>query len=54
MLSGRYSNQPNMDLFLKAYSGEAYHTDRIGREYTDLDNPLMTIVVMLQPVVKIL
>lgn len=51
MLSGRYSNQPNMDLFLKAYSGEAYHTDRIGREYTDLDNPLMTIVVMLQPVV---
>lgn len=51
MLSGRYSNQPNIDIFLKAYSGESYSTDRIGRECDNLNKPLLTIVIMLQHIV---
>ena len=51
MLAGRYSNQPNMDIFLKAYSGEKYTSDRIGRKGEELDTPLLTLLVMVQPVV---
>jgi hypothetical protein len=51
MLAGRYSNQPNMDIFLKAYSGEKYSSDRIGRTGESLDDPLLTLLIMVQPVV---
>ncbi|EXG84088.1 bifunctional DNA primase/polymerase family protein [Clostridium sp. ASBs410] len=51
MLAGRYSNQPNMDIFLKAYSGERYSTERVTRKSEDLDHPLLTLNIMVQPIV---
>lgn len=51
MLAGRYSNQPNMDIFLKAYSGERYSTERMTRKGEDLDHPLLTLLVMVQPII---
>ncbi|WP_313132803.1 YfjI family protein [Anaerocolumna sp.] len=51
MLAGRYNNQPNIDIVLKAYSGEPYTSDRIGRKGESLSNPLLTLLIMTQPVV---
>lgn len=51
MLAGRYNNQPNIDIVLKAYSGEPYSSDRIGRKGEGLNNPLLTLLIMTQPVV---
>lgn len=49
MLAGRYSNNTNIDIFLKGYSGEYYSTVRIGRGENELENPLLTIVLAVQP-----
>lgn len=49
MLAGRYSNNTNIDIFLKGYSGEYYSTVRIGRGGNELENPLLTIVLAVQP-----
>ena len=48
-LAGRYSDKPNMDLFLKGYAGEAYSTTRIGRKGEDLERPLLTMFLAIQP-----
>lgn len=48
-LAGRYSKEPNMDIFLKAYSGESYSCDRVGRESESLKSPLLTMMLALQP-----
>ena len=49
MLAGRYSNNTNIDIFLKSYSGEYYSTVRIGRGGNELENPLLTIALAVQP-----
>ena len=49
MLAGRYSTQPNIDIFLKGYSGEPYCSDRIGRIGETLDHPVLTLLLMVQP-----
>lgn len=49
MLAGRYSTQPNMDIFLKAYSGEPYCSDRMGRAGETLEHPLLSLLLMIQP-----
>ena len=49
MLAGRYSTQPNMDIFLKAYAGEPYCSDRMGRTGEALDHPLLSLLLMVQP-----
>lgn len=51
MLAGRYSNQPNMDIFLKSYSGERYSTERVTRKGEDLNHPLLSLMVMVQPII---
>lgn len=48
-LAGRYSDKPNMDLFLKGYAGESYSTSRIGRKGEDLERPLLTMFLAIQP-----
>lgn len=48
-LAGRYSDKPNMDLFLKGYSGESYSTTRVGRKGENLSHPLLTMHLALQP-----
>ena len=51
--SGRYSNNTNIDIFLKGYSGEYYSAVRIGREGIELNNPLLTIALAVQPQVVV-
>ncbi len=49
MLAGRYSNNTNIDIFLKAYSGEYYSSVRVGRGDVDLKNPYLTVCLAVQP-----
>lgn len=48
-VAGRYSNTPNLDLFLKAYSGDNYRVDRKGRAPEYIDNPCLTMCLTFQP-----
>lgn len=51
MMQGRYMTNTNIDIFLKAYSGEEYRVDRIGRPSLSLRNPLVSILLMAQETV---
>ncbi len=48
-LSGRYTNKPNFDCYLKAYNEEDLRIDRIGRESESLKNPNLCMLLMAQP-----
>ncbi|MGI6007303.1 MAG: YfjI family protein [Ruminococcus sp.] len=50
-IAGRYSNQPNMDIYLKGYSGDPFSDDRITRKHIELREPLLSVLIYLQPVV---
>jgi len=50
ILAGRYSgNVPNLDLWLKGHSGDAFKVDRKGREPEYVRRPAITLGVMVQP-----
>lgn len=49
ILSGMYSDQTNIDLVLKAYTGEPFTSDRIGRKTEYIKNPHLTMLLMVQP-----
>lgn len=49
VLSGAYSKVVNIDILLKAYSGDFVRVDRIGRESISLKKPKLTILLMVQP-----
>lgn len=51
MLAGRYSSHPNIDIFLKGYSGEAYTSHRVSGRIERLREPLINLTLMVQPVV---
>lgn len=43
------SKNSNIDIYLKAYSGEPYTSDRAGRESVRLREPLLTFCLAVQP-----
>ena len=50
ILAGRYSqNVPNLDLFLKSYTGEPYRVDRKGRPPEYLKSACLTLCLAIQP-----
>jgi hypothetical protein len=49
MLAGRYSNGVNIDVFLKAHSGDSIRVDRQGRQSEYIQNPTMTTLLFAQP-----
>lgn len=49
IMDGRYSNNLNIDLFLKAYSGDAYSTERIGRDPVSMFHPSLSMLLTVQP-----
>lgn len=49
MMTGRYSNKANLDVYLKAFSGDYIAVDRIGRKSIILEKPLITIGLFVQP-----
>ena len=51
VLSGTYSSKVNIDVFLKAYSGEHIAVDRIMRNSISVDDACLTILLSVQPVV---
>lgn len=50
-LAGRYSksSQTEASLFASCWSGSSYDEDRIGRQGVGLENPLLSVVTMIQP-----
>lgn len=51
-LAGRYSNNiPNIEIVLKSFNGTSVKVDRKGREPENLDNPYLTILLFIQPIV---
>lgn len=49
MLSGLYSKDVNIDVFLKAYSGDTIRVDRIGRPSESILEPALTVLLTVQP-----
>lgn len=51
-IAGKYSNgKVNMDVFLKGYDGSSLRVDRKGRDKEDINRPLLTMLLMVQPLV---
>lgn len=48
MLSGLYSKSVNIDVMLKAYSGDCIRVDRIGRVSESIMNPTLTVLLTVQ------
>ena len=51
MISGRYDRKPNMDIYLKGYSGDSLNVDRKGRESEHIDHPTLTMALTIQPTI---
>lgn len=51
IIAGRYSDRPNMDIFLKAYPGDPVKVDRKGGTCVSIECPSLTILLMAQPMV---
>jgi phage/plasmid primase-like uncharacterized protein len=50
IVGGRYANGvPNLDLMLKAHSGDPERVDRLGRPPVFLSHPLLTVAMSPQP-----
>ena len=49
IVAGRYSDRPNLDVFLKGYSGEPLMVDRKAGQAVDLKRAHLTIGLMVQP-----
>lgn len=47
--AGRYSDHINIDVFLKAFSGDPIIVDRKGRESETILNPTLTMLLFVQP-----
>lgn len=48
-IAGRYSNTPNLDVFLKAHDADQIRVDRRNRDPEHVANPALTIGLMVQP-----
>lgn len=48
-MAGRYDKGVNIDLYLKAHSGDPFSVHRIGRESKTMQSPCLTICLTVQP-----
>jgi replicative DNA helicase len=48
-IAGRYSGNPNMNVFLKGHAGDPVRVDRKGRPSEAVDKPALTLGVCTQP-----
>lgn len=51
VMAGRYDRQANLDVYLKAHSGDAISVERVGRNANYIPNPHMSMVLTVQPAV---
>lgn len=49
MLAGIYTKNVNIDVFLKAHSGDDIRVDRIGRSSESISLPALTVLLAVQP-----
>ena len=49
LMTGRYSDKPNLDIYLMAWSGDTVRVDRIGRDSIIVRDPALTIGLTVQP-----
>lgn len=49
MLKGMYSKNVNIDVYLKAYSGDTIRLDRVNRPSESIIDPALTILLTVQP-----
>jgi len=49
LMTGRYSDKANLDVYLKAFSGDSIVVDRVGRGATAVPTPHLTIGLTVQP-----
>lgn len=49
LMTGRYSDRANLDVYLKAWGGDDITVDRIGRGPSAVASPALTIGVTVQP-----
>lgn len=51
IMNGKYSQNPNIDVYLKGYSGDYLRVDRVGRDSEAIDNPILSMLLAIQPAV---
>jgi len=49
LMTGRYSDKANLDVYLQAWSGDTIRVDRIGRPSSVVRNPSLTVGLTVQP-----
>lgn len=49
MIAGKYSKDPNLDVYLMGWSGDRIVVDRVGRGPLSIERPLLTVGVTVQP-----
>lgn len=49
IVKGRYSNQPNFDVHLKAHAGDTLRTGRVGRQRETVFRPALSVALAVQP-----
>jgi len=49
IMAGRYSGEPNLGIYLRGHSGDAYLCDRKGREPEYIERPALTLGLAVQP-----
>ena len=49
LMTGRYSDRANLDVYLQGWSGDPLDTARIGREANVAEEALLTMVLTVQP-----
>lgn len=51
MMAGGYSDQANLDVWLKGHAGDTLRVHRVGRDPEEIRSPALTIGVTVQPAV---
>lgn len=51
IIAGRYSGNPNFDLWLKGHAGDPIRVDRRSRDPEYIESPALTLGLMVQPAV---
>ena len=49
MMLGRYSGSSNLDVYLKAHSGDDHRVDRVGRKSDHIERPSLSLSLAFQP-----
>lgn len=49
VLSGAYSQDPNIDVILQGYTGGRIHVGRVGRDTVSIERAMLAILVAVQP-----